>query len=129
MESTARALRPKILNEEFPDNQKLLDNVQVEPTPLTLPLLPNREPPSWPAPSFSRQKRGVDRIEEEDIADTGASGSGPRPAHPAPPSDREGGQPHLHPHVPAAMTKGPHRLLKIIDASMHKFRSQISMHR
>jgi hypothetical protein len=61
-ELTCRHPRPKILDEVFHKYQQLLDNAEVEPTPLTLPDLPAPRV----APSISRQKRGGgSRVEEE----------------------------------------------------------------
>jgi hypothetical protein len=39
-ELTVRSIRPRILDEELPDYQKLLDNAEVESAPVTLPRLP-----------------------------------------------------------------------------------------
>ncbi len=61
------------MDEVFPDYQQLLDNAEVESTPLTLPDL--RAPRG--APALSGQTRsGVNHVEEE--ADTGTSGGNPR---------------------------------------------------
>jgi hypothetical protein len=40
----ARHVRPMIMNEEFPDYQKLLDVDEVDTPPLTLSRLPDRNP-------------------------------------------------------------------------------------
>ena len=80
-ESHARELmrrhpRPKTLDEKFQDYKTLLDNAEVEPTPLTLPDLP----PPRPAPSVSGQKRGNTTHEGDKTEDTGTSTGGVQPA-------------------------------------------------
>jgi hypothetical protein len=64
----------KILEEEFPEYQKLLDNMEVEPTPITLLRLPY----FGPAPFDSGQNKRAGHNERE-MQDTGASGSGKDP--------------------------------------------------
>jgi hypothetical protein len=51
-ELMTKPIRPKILDEEFSENQKLLDDVEVEETPITLPSRPHRgQPPPAQAKS------------------------------------------------------------------------------
>jgi hypothetical protein len=61
-----------ILDEKFPDYQKLLDVDEAGTPPLTLPRLPDRNPSSGAAPSFSGHKLRGDRFEANGIDDTGA---------------------------------------------------------
>jgi hypothetical protein len=74
-ELASRTVRPKIIDEVFPDYQKLLDNVEVEPTPLTLPRLLTL----GPVPTSSGQKRAGNGLDPDDTGDTGASGNGTNP--------------------------------------------------
>jgi hypothetical protein len=67
-EITGRQIRPKILDEELPDYQKLMDNAEVDP-PFPLPDLTTLRA----APSISGQKRGGERLDDE-AEDTGTSG-------------------------------------------------------
>jgi hypothetical protein len=76
-ELMARLVRPRIMDEEFPDYQKRFDTAEIEPTPLTLPCFPA----TIPVPAFSGQKRSGGALEEDDYADSRAFGSGARPAH------------------------------------------------
>jgi hypothetical protein len=77
-EITGRQIRPKIIDEEIHDYQKLRDNAEVEPPPLTLPDLPTLRA----APSISGQKRGGGRLDDDEVEDTGTSGDGTQ--HPVP---------------------------------------------
>jgi len=76
-ELTERQIRSKILDEEFPDYQNLLDNAEVESLPFTLPDLPIPRP----APSIYGQKRGGSRLDDDEAADTvTSSGAAQNPA-------------------------------------------------
>ena len=73
----ANPIRPKLLDEEFPEFQKILvDALEDEVPPITLPCL-SPLTPLRPAthPASSRQKRRTEGV-QADLADTGASGSG-----------------------------------------------------
>jgi len=96
---TGWQVRPKILDEEFHDYRKLLDNAKVCPPPFTLPGLPTPEA----APSLSGQKRGGDRLEANDVEDMGSSCSGTRPGHPSPPLGQEEVEPPLPPIAQTAI--------------------------
>ncbi len=71
-EITGRPIRSKILDEEFHDYQKLVDNAKVELPPFTLLGLPALRA----APSMSGQKRGIERLHVEETEDAGTSGGG-----------------------------------------------------
>jgi hypothetical protein len=76
----ANPVHPKILDEEFPEFQKLLDDLEEEVPPITLPCL-SPLTPLRPATHLasSGQKRRAEG-EHADLADTGASSSGTHPA-------------------------------------------------
>ncbi len=86
----ANPVHPKILDEEFPDFQKLLDDLEDEVPPITLPCL-SPLTPLRPAthPASSRQKRRAEG-DQADLAHTGASrqwgtngqANGPQQGHP-----------------------------------------------
>ena len=69
-----KPIQPKILEEEFPDYQKLLDDMAVDPTAVTLTCLPSLAA----VPSVSRQKRyrTIPTEGAGEIEDTGACGIG-----------------------------------------------------
>ena len=71
---------PMIMDAEFPEFQTLLDEMEEEVPPITLPcispLVPVQIPP---APTTSGQKRRAGK-DAENAADTGSSGSGSHPA-------------------------------------------------
>jgi hypothetical protein len=68
------------LDEEFPEFQKLLDAMEEEVPPITLPILSPLGPvQTAPLPTSLGQKRSV-ALERADMEDTGASGSGGPPA-------------------------------------------------
>ena len=70
-EITGRQIRHKILDEKFPDYQKLLDNAEaVPPSSFTLPDLSTL----WTAPSVSGEKRGCERLDDDEAEDTTSSG-------------------------------------------------------
>ena len=75
-------VHPRILDEEFPELQTLLDAMEEEVPPITLPCITPLVPVQIqvPTPSTSGQKRRADK-DTEDLADTGASGSGSHPAN------------------------------------------------
>jgi hypothetical protein len=50
-----KPIQPKIVDEEFPDCHKLLDDMATDPTPVTLPDLPSLAA----TPSASRLKRSL----------------------------------------------------------------------
>jgi hypothetical protein len=76
-----RPTRPMILDAEFPEFQTLLDAMENEVPPITLPCITPLVPVQIqaPTPSTSGQKRRADKDTEAE-ADTGASGSGSHPA-------------------------------------------------
>ena len=76
----AKPVHPKIWDEEFPEFQQLLDAMEEEVPPITLPILSPLGPVQVaPLPSSSGQKRRVAR-DQADMENTGASGSGGPPA-------------------------------------------------
>jgi hypothetical protein len=77
-ELTTRTIRLMIIDEEFSEYHKLLDNTEAEDTPITLPS----RPPYGAASSRLGQKRRGDDIARDNIVDTGASGNGTRPSLP-----------------------------------------------
>ena len=78
----AKPVRPKIMDEEFPEYPTLLDAMEVEVPLITLPCLSPLAPnQTAPLPASSELKRRADK-EHTDLEDTGASTSG------APPSQR-----------------------------------------
>ncbi len=81
----ADPVHPKILDEEFPEFQTLLDAMEDEVPPITLSCLTPLTPLGpGTHPSSSRQKRRAG-VEHADLADTGASGSGTHSVkHPVP---------------------------------------------
>ena len=74
----ANPVRAIFLDEEFPEFHTLLDAMEEEVPPVTLPYLSPIVPQQTAAlPSTSGQKRRADQ-ERADMADTGASRSGTR---------------------------------------------------
>jgi hypothetical protein len=68
------------LDEEFPEFQKLLDVMEEEVPPITLPCLSPLGPiQAAPLPTSSGKKRRA-ALEQTDMEDTGASSSGGLPA-------------------------------------------------
>ena len=73
-ELMGRQMRSKILDEEFPDYQKLLDKAEVDPPPLPCPtsLFPGQPPPY----RGKNEVRGGARLDADKVADTGTSSGG-----------------------------------------------------
>ncbi len=75
----AKPVHPKILDEEFPEYQTLLDAMEAEIPPITLPCVSPLVPiPAAPLLAFSGQKRRAEE-KQTDLEDTGASTSGAPP--------------------------------------------------
>ena len=70
--------QPEIVDEEFPDYQKLLDDMATDPTPVTLRELPSLA--TTPTSSRLKRSRTLPTEGEGEFEDTGASGSGTHPA-------------------------------------------------
>jgi hypothetical protein len=79
-----KPVHPRILDEEFQDYQTLLNGMEIDPTPITLPCLPLL----GPAPSTSGQNKRImtspEISGEEETRDTAASSSGTIPPGAAP---------------------------------------------
>jgi hypothetical protein len=70
-EITGRQIRPKSLEEDFPDYQKLLDIAEIEPTP---PLPGQTTPlPRHPLP-YRGKNEGGEWLDGDEADDTGTSG-------------------------------------------------------
>jgi hypothetical protein len=72
-----KAIQPKSIDEEFPDYQKLLDDMATDPTPVTLPELPSLA--ANPTVSGLKRSRTLPTEGGEEFEDTGSSGSGTHP--------------------------------------------------
>ena len=85
--------QPKILDEEFPDYQKLLDDTATDPTLVTLPDLPALA--ATPFASCLKRSRALPTEDEGEFEDTRASGSGiHHPANASRPADPSLPPPH-----------------------------------
>jgi len=69
-----KPVQPKIMDEELPDYQKLLDDMATGPTPVTMPDLPSLAATS--TASWLKRARTLSTEGEGEFEDTGASGSG-----------------------------------------------------
>jgi non-ribosomal peptide synthetase component F len=72
----AKPFYPKIIDEDFPEFQTLLDSMEVEATPITMPSLPSLGPsPSLPEQN-ERSRVNLHDTREGDAEDTCASSTG-----------------------------------------------------
>jgi len=69
-----KPIQPKILDEEFPDYQKLLEDMAIDPTPVTMAGVPSLA--AAPFALGQKRFRGIPTAREGEIEDTGASSSG-----------------------------------------------------
>jgi hypothetical protein len=72
----SKPVHPKIMDEEFHDYQTLLDGMEVDPTPISLPSLPLLGPTPTASGQNKRNITSMDPPGEEETWDTSASGSG-----------------------------------------------------
>jgi len=79
-----KPVHPKILDEEFHDYQTLLDGMEVDPTPITLPCLPLLGPTPSAYGQNKRVKISPEHTGEDETRDTTASGSSTIPSGAAP---------------------------------------------
>ncbi len=79
-----KLVHPKILDEEFQDYQTLLDGMEVDPTPITLPCLPLLGHIPSAFGQNKRVKTSPEPTGEKETWDTPASGSGTIPPGAAP---------------------------------------------
>ena len=79
-ELISRPVHPKILEEEFPEYQTLLDNMQVELSPITLPNIPVLGPSPFASYKNTHSRVNLEGEGEGEVEDTSAYGNGTIPS-------------------------------------------------